>query len=308
MLQQTQVGRVVPAFEAFIKAFPDIRALARAPQSRVLAAWTGLGYYRRARLLHAAARAVVAEHGAVVPGDPVALRLLPGIGPYTAGAIASIVHDRPEPIVDGNVARVLMRIEGKEGRHRDAAVTKWAWARARSLVTAAASPAAFNEGLMELGAVICTPRSPRCGRCPLTGCCVARRSGRQGQIPAPKERADRTRVYCATAVVRDDLGRFLVRRRAGTGLWPGMWEAPTVESSRRIPKADLQAMGLAAQRRAASFEFVTTRRTLRFTVWEGILVGRPPPAFAWKSRAQLARLPLSSPQRRILLGRPVAFA
>ena len=302
MLQQTQVARVLPRYDAFLRAFPTVAALAAADEHRVLAAWTGLGYYRRARLLHAAAKAVTGQFGGAVPDSAAALRLLPGVGAYTAGAIASIVHGQPAPIVDGNVARVLMRVEGKEGRHQDAAVLRWAWERSGKLVAAAGQPGVFNEGLMELGAVVCTPRSPRCGACPLARACAARAAGRQETIPAPKKRAERTRIHCATAVVRDGRGRFLVRPRPEGGLWAGMWEGPTVESSKRPGRPALEAMGLAPSRRSATFEFATTHRMLRFDVWEATLPGAPPKETAWKTRAQLARLPISSPQRRILLG------
>jgi A/G-specific adenine glycosylase len=203
MLQQTQVSRVLPRYGAFLAAFPGLADLAAADEHDVLAAWTGLGYYRRARLLHAAARAVVGEHGGRMPESAEVLRRLPGVGAYTAGAIASIVHGRAEPIVDGNIARVLMRVHGRPGRHQDSAVMKWAWGRAAELVVTARRPGVFNEGMMELGAVVCTPRSPRCGACPLAKACVARACGRQEEIPMPKARAERTRVHCATAMVRD---------------------------------------------------------------------------------------------------------
>lgn len=306
MLQQTQVSRVVERFGPFVRRFPSVGALARAREQDVLAAWSGMGYYRRARHLHAAAREIETRFGGRVPQDAAALRTLPGVGRYTAGAVASIVFGRAEPVVDGNVARVLLRIEGREGRHQDPAVMSWAWERSASLQRRTGGqrcgPGDFNEGLMELGAVVCTPRRPRCAECPLSRLCRARRDGRQEEIPAPKARAARTRVYCAAARVRDARGRMLVRRR-GEGMWAGLWEAPTVEGSRRATRRQVEDLGVAVVRRAESFAFATTHRDLRFDVWEAGAPNGTPRGCTWKTVAQVRRLALSSPQQRILLGR-----
>jgi A/G-specific adenine glycosylase len=162
MLQQTQVDRVEPRYRAFLKRFPSVQSLAEADEADVLKAWEGLGYYRRARMLHAAARIIVSDMGGRIPRNLGELRRLPGVGRYTAGAICSIVHGQKTAIVDGNIARLLARIDGVHLPRGEQAFDTWCWKRAQTLVDASDDPARFNEGMMELGAVVCTPRSPRC--------------------------------------------------------------------------------------------------------------------------------------------------
>ncbi|MFG0315432.1 MAG: A/G-specific adenine glycosylase, partial [Phycisphaerales bacterium] len=162
MLQQTQVSRVIEKFGPFLERFPTVEALAAAPEDDVLAAWSGLGYYRRARLLHACAKAIVEHHDGVVPDSLDDLLELPGIGRYTAGAIASMVFGQRAPIVDGNVARVLLRVHNKPVPQTEKTTIDWAWQRAEELVGACDDPAVFNEAMMELGATVCVPKGPRC--------------------------------------------------------------------------------------------------------------------------------------------------
>lgn len=300
MLQQTQVARVLERFESFLDRFPTIEALAESELDDVLGEWSGLGYYRRARMLHAAAREIVASHGGRVPESVEALGALPGIGRYTAGALASMVFGQRVPIVDGNVRRVLMRLEGREEGEA------WTWRRAESLVEASREPGAFNEGLMELGATVCTPRGPRCDACPVAARCVARAEGRQGEIPAPREGRAKATLHQTSVVVRDTRGRTLVERRGESGLWAGLWQAPTLESEARAPgPAQIKrAIGLARARRVDRFVHETTHRRVEITVLEGCLgPGRRPLRGRWADRAEIGALGLSSPQRRILLGR-----
>ncbi len=211
MLQQTQVARVLERFDRFIEAFPTVADLARADEREVMGLWSGLGYYRRARLLHAAARCIAGEHGGSVPSEIAALRAIPGIGPYTAGAISSLAHGRPTPLVDGNVARVLFRIHGRDAVHADAADLRWAWGRAGELIAAAEHAGIFapdvNEGLMELGATICTPSAPDCLSCPVRELCIARGAGRQNEIPRPKRAVVRCSLFCASILLADSKGR-----------------------------------------------------------------------------------------------------
>jgi A/G-specific adenine glycosylase len=314
MLQQTQVSRVLGRYEVFIERFPTVEALAAASEDDVLGLWSGLGYYRRARHLLAAARAVAGEHGGVFPRSAIELRRLPGVGRYTAGAIASIAMGLAEPLVDGNVQRVLARLHGRRGALADPAVVRWAWKRAGELVRAASDPGSLNEGLMELGAVVCTPSSPGCAACPLANLCAARRRGVQHLIPAPKAPASRRRLYCASVLLRDGRGRLAVERRADSGMWAGLWQAPTIERADRAPEADeiAQALGTRAADLNAveSFEHVTTHRLVRFEVWErrGEGRGRLPAGCRWLSRAGISRLGLSNPQRRILLARSLPRA
>ncbi len=309
MLQQTQVARVLEKFGPFIDRFPTVRALAAADEQSVMAAWSGMGYYRRARNLQAAAREIVARFGGRIPAAADELLTLPGVGRYTAGAIASIVFDRPEPIVDGNVARVLMRVEGKELDPVRGA--PWAWSRAAELVRAtgpgkvhgaAHGPGVFNEGLMELGAVVCTPRGARCGVCPLRVECRATREGTVERIPRAKERGSKKPLYCAAVVVEDSRGRVLVERRPDGGMWGGLWQAPTLEGARRATRSAVQEwIGLSGLARVERFEHGTTHRRVEFEVWRG--TGRAGRASAtFKTRVQVAGLPLSNAQRRVLLG------
>ena len=217
MLQQTQVSRVVERFTEFVARFPTIEHLARADEQDVLALWSGLGYYRRAKLLHRAARAVVDEHGGAMPTDARTLESLPGVGRYTAGAIASIAQGERTPIVDGNVARVLLRIDGIEAAALEAQPRLWA--RAQELVEAADDPAAFNEGMMELGALICTPASPSCHACPVARSCRAKREGTTDRIPTPKKAAPRKTLHIAMAIVEIANAEVAAGPRPTVNMW-----------------------------------------------------------------------------------------
>ncbi|MGQ0628451.1 MAG: A/G-specific adenine glycosylase [Phycisphaerales bacterium] len=299
MLQQTQVTRVVEYFGRFMARFPTVRALAAAEEGEVLALWAGLGYYRRARHLHQAAREIVLRFGGEVPGSVAALRTLPGVGPYTAGAIASIVFGERAAIVDGNVQRVLALLEARRG----VVQADWTWARAESLVRAAESPGAFNEGLMELGATVCLPApgEPRCGECPLRGVCRARRAGLQGTIPAPRQRKEKGRVFALSVVVVNGRGEVLLRRRGPEKMWAGMLECPTVERGARFAtgREVEKATGLRAGAVVGEFEFQTTHREFRFRVVRGERTGAGA-GDEWVTEAALAAEALSSAQRRVV--------
>src|SRR5882757_5946769 len=186
MLQQTRVATVIPYWERWMARFPTVVALAHAPLDDVLASWAGLGYYSRARNLHAGAKAVHERFGGALPGRADALREVPGIGPYTAGAIASIAFGERAPLVDGNVARVLARVFAIEHDIKSTAGQKALWATAGALMRAlpeAVAPGDLNQGLMELGATICAPTQPRCLVCPVMRACAASRAGRQDELP-----------------------------------------------------------------------------------------------------------------------------
>ncbi len=308
MLQQTQVSRVIEKYVEFVGRFPTVESLAAADEHEVLGLWTGLGYYRRARNLHAAAKMVVAEFGGSVPREVEELQQLPGVGRYTAGAIASIAHGERAPIVDGNVARVLLRVHGKDAASDDKSVQGWLWERAIAMVHAADEPGVFNEGMMELGATVCVPGTPRCEQCPLRELCVARREGRELEIPRPKQRAIRKGVHCAVVVIQRDDEALVVEQREGDGMWAGMWQAPTIERADRPPTAAEvgRAVGLAAKKleRSETFEFLATHRRMVFAVYR-VSVGEKyvPKRGAFHGRAAIARLGMSSPQRRVLLGK-----
>jgi len=305
MLQQTQVSRVVDSFIAFLDRFPSIAALAAAPESEVLVAWRGLGYYRRARLLHAAAKAIVTRHGGRIPTSAEDLRSLPGIGRYTAGAIASIVFGAREPIVDGNVARVLLRIHGRDVAADSSETVAWLWRRAEELVQAARKPGRFNEGVMELGALICTPRSPDCPSCPVRLACEACSRGTVDRIPVRKQAAARRTVHHHVVLVRR-AGLILVEQRPGRGLWAGMWQAPTIESDAPLSPARVAA-ALAAQTGVSitpstsihTFTHMTSHREVRFVIHEARTRIR---RGIWRTPQEASELPMSSAMRRIVDG------
>lgn len=231
MLQQTRVATVIPYWQRWMRQFPTVGALAAAEDDAVMSAWAGLGYYSRARNLLRGARAVVASGGAM-PHDLDGLRSLPGIGAYTAGAIASIAYGARAALVDGNVARVLARVRGLPLDVKSTAGLRAVWTEAEALVAtlpADADAGELNQGLMELGATVCTPTSPTCLTCPLSGHCVAKRDGRQGELPVlPKrKRPDELPQLVEVALWIERRGRVLAARRAAAGLYGGLWELPT---------------------------------------------------------------------------------
>lgn len=226
MLVQTTVAAVVPYFERFLRQFPTVAALAAADEATVLKAWEGLGYYRRARQLHAAARAIVSEHGGVFPDDPEAVRALPGVGRYIAGAILSFAFDQPAAIVEANTQRVLARwLAWREDLKTTRSQTRL-WEAAARLVPPRGA-GAFNQAFMELGAVVCTPRNPSCLVCPVAADCQARLQGIQDDLPvtAPKPPPLAVAEACALAFRN---GRVLIVQRGPGGLWDGFWEFPTI--------------------------------------------------------------------------------
>ena len=228
MLQQTQVATVIGFYERWIKRFPNVEALAVAEEHDVLRAWEGLGYYSRARNLQRAARQIVLLHGGRLPHRLDELRRLPGIGPYSAGAIASIAFGSDEPAVDGNIIRVLTRLFSLGGDPKRAPLQGRLWALARALLPRGRA-GDFNQALMELGATCCTPRAPRCGGCPVARHCKALAEDRVLDFPEAAPRRALTDEQRAAAIVRRR-GRVLVARASSTAArWAGMWQFPDIE-------------------------------------------------------------------------------
>jgi A/G-specific adenine glycosylase len=248
MLQQTRVETVERYYGEFLRRFPDVGTLAAADEDAVLGAWSGLGYYRRARLLHRGAQFVAGQLRGRLPSDAASLRRIPGVGRYTAGAIASIAFDRPEPLVDGNVARVLSRVRGIDDPARQGADHDAHWSLAAAILEHG-SPRILAQALMELGATICTPRSPRCLLCPLRDPCRARAEGTQHAIPAPRKRVEQPlEVHAAIAVVSRK--RLMLVRRPAQGLLAGMWCLPLLAcdaAGRPDPHAVRGLLGCAAE-------------------------------------------------------------
>ncbi len=227
MLQQTQVATVIPFYHRFMERFPTVEALADAPIEDALKYWAGLGYYARARNLHRAAQMVVAQHGGRVPDTPETIATLPGIGRYTSGAILSIAYNLPQPLVDANVIRVLCRVFGLRGDPKSTRNRAALWSLAAQLVPQD-FPGDFNQGLMELGALICEPADPKCEQCPLLNDCMAGNSPDPSALPEfPPGRAS-IAVTHSSAIVRNTAGHFLIVQRPLHGLWGGLWEFPRV--------------------------------------------------------------------------------
>ncbi|HEY2864555.1 MAG TPA: A/G-specific adenine glycosylase [Casimicrobiaceae bacterium] len=224
MLQQTQVATVSAYFERFVATFPDVAALAAAPVERVLEHWSGLGYYRRAHLLHRAAKAIVAEHGGAFPRDAATLATLPGVGRSTAAAIAAFAFGTRGAILDGNVKRVLARHAGIAGLTSEAKVERALWTRAEALLPDQ-DIESYTQGLMDLGATVCLSIRPRCDVCPVATGCVARREQRIAELPA--RRAKKVLPQrAATVLLLERHGEVLLERRPNVGIWAGLWSLP----------------------------------------------------------------------------------
>lgn len=319
MLQQTRVETVIPYYARFLARFPNLAALAAAPVEDVLAAWSGLGYYSRARTLHSAAHSIVREYGGRVPDDRERLLALPGIGPYTAGAILSIAFDRPEPLIDGNVARVFSRLFELADEASSPRLARELWSRATELVAACGRAGDWNQALMELGALVCTPRDPLCTVCPLASACGARRTDRVSELPWPKARRRTIGVELAILVVQQR-GRLLVEQRPATGRMAGLWQLPTIEVvpsapgttdgksllfPARWPSAiDQRGRKVPALRAGTAIGAVShtiTHHRIRATVHSGTLAARRiAPPFVWLPVDEVGALPLTGMARKVL--------
>ena len=225
MLQQTKVDTVIPYFNSFIEQFPNIQSLAEAEEDRVLKAWEGLGYYSRARNLQSAVREVHENYGGIVPNTPKEISTLKGVGPYTTGAILSIAYGVPEPAVDGNVMRVLSRILLIKEDIAKPKTRKIFEEVIRDLISKE-NPSYFNQGLMELGAMVCTPTSPSCLLCPVREHCRAFAEGVQRELPVKTKKKSTKQVALVAGIFQDHAGRFLIHRRPSEGLLANLWEFP----------------------------------------------------------------------------------
>ncbi len=284
MLQQTRVAAAEPYYRRFLERFPRVEALAAASRQEVLSSWSGLGYYRRAHCLHEAARAVVERGG--FPQDFAGWRALPGVGEYTAAAIASIAFGLPHAVLDGNVLRVLSRLTAERGPIGATTVKRRLAALAAELLDAR-DPGGFNQALMELGATVCLPKSPECARCPIARHCRARRLGIERQLPTRGPRPKPVRVE-KTLLVIERRGRLLLRRNGG-GRLEGLWELPERED---LPTARLG-------RKLGEFRHSITRYQYRITVMQAVC-SRRPAGYRWVRVAEAARLPLSAAARKAL--------
>ena len=283
MLQQTRVETVVPYYERFLSRYPTVHALADAPIDDVLAMWSGLGYYRRARMLHAAAQQVSTEHGGAFPPTAEGLARIKGIGPYTAGAVASIAFGALAPLVDGNVARVLARLFAVDEDVRGGKGLARIWSLAGALVAelGARDPGAWNQALMELGATVCVPRAPRCLVCPVRDACEARARGLEQELPRLKPKAKPVvhRRWALVAHAREERAILLGRRREALR-FGGLWEPPSLDrdegedESAALGRFEaLLGVRLLAVERAGEVTHVLSHRRMEVVVLRGAIAG-----------------------------------
>jgi A/G-specific adenine glycosylase len=291
MLQQTTVAAVTPKYEAFLRAFPSVAALAAASEEEVLSKWAGLGYYSRARNLRRAAIEVDENHGGKFPSDFEAVLALPGIGRYTAGAILSIAFSKPYAVVDGNVIRVFSRLFGLRGRAKDPRFAAEIWARAEPLVPARA-PGDWNQALMELGATVCTPESPSCGACPLSRRCVAFKKKIQDQLPLPEKSLAPTPVKWTCLWIERDGKILLWKRSEDERLLKNLWGLP--EASRLKTKPG---------RLLARASHTITHHALDIELRAAEVPTLLPEAARWVPRAELKTLLVSSLWLKLLAAR-----
>jgi A/G-specific adenine glycosylase len=311
MLQQTQVATVIDYYERWMKRFPDVAALAAAETEDVLHAWQGLGYYSRARNLREAARQIVASFAGRLPESIAELRSLPGIGPYSAGAIASIAFGADEPVVDGNIVRVLTRLFCLTGDPKRAPLHGRIWALARALLPSGRA-SDFNQALMELGATCCTPRAPRCSLCPISAHCAALKQDRVQEFPHSSPRPSVLEERRAAAVVVRRGRVLVVQAPARSPRWAGMWQFPDVElGAEETPGARLEASvkrstGLAIEAGASigKLRHQVTRFRIDIDVYacrarQGRARAIDYDAVCWSAPEELPRLAMPAAHRKI---------
>ena len=307
MLQQTQVATVIDYYARFLARFPDVAALAAASLDDVLALWGGLGYYSRARNLHRCAQVVVAEHGGVFPLGAAQLATLPGIGRSTAAAIAVFAQGERAAILDGNVKRVLTRLTGFGEDLANAANERALWARAEALLPARGIEP-YTQGLMDLGATLCSARAPRCADCPLAGLCVAQREGAPERYPVKSRRLVRGARHNAMLWLVHD-GQWWLAQRPATGVWAGLWAPPLFDSIDAL--RDVAADWPGRSEILAPIDHALTHFDWRLEPWRHELprrlaaarreaVERALPAGRWFTRSQALALGLPAPVRKLI--------
>lgn len=289
MLQQTQVTTVIPYWKRWMRALPTVQKLAQAKPERVLKLWEGLGYYSRARNLQAAAQKTVTEHGGIFPEDPKIMRELPGIGRYTAGAISSIAFGQPEPIVDGNVIRILTRLFGIRENPKNKMIDKQLWSLAQTLVSASENCGALNQSLMELGATVCHPRQPECKNCPVTRNCVARREKTLNLIPAKGRRIKYTEKEIKVYVITHN-GRLLMQERPKGVINADFWELPNNETGPEITLPKRARLLASANHNITRYRIKLNAYAIKSDQFKG----------RWFTFSDLRQLPVTSAHRKIL--------
>jgi A/G-specific adenine glycosylase len=309
MLQQTQVSTVIPYYERFLERFPDLHALAVADQEAVMPYWAGLGYYARARNLHRCAQEIVRDWGGRFPPDAAAIATLPGIGRSTAAAIAAFAYSERSPIMDGNVKRVFARHFGIAGdparRETESRLWQLADAQLHDGAGHEVDMAAYTQGLMDLGATVCARARPQCERCPVGATCIARRDGRQAELPTPKARKVSPERSTGMLVLQHE-GRILLEQRPAPGIWGGLWSLPEFDAELSAATA-CQALGVAPRTvyELAAFSHTFTHFRLHVRPWYVIVasdayVGVRPRQ--WVDAARSADAALPAPVRKLIDG------
>ena len=310
MLQQTQVSTVIPYYEKFLQRFPDIETLARADQEEVMPYWAGLGYYARARNLHRCAQVLVAEHGGCFPARSEDIARLPGIGRSTAAAIAAFSYGERSPIMDGNVKRVFTRFFGIHGYPGLRAVEQQLWSLAEAALEQAPADLdmpSYTQGLMDLGAQVCSRSKPQCQACPLASDCEARRLGLQQTLPEPRPRRSIPDRHCAMLLLHSD-GHVLLEKQPQPGLWGGLWSLPRYDSSQELAEACLaQGIAVPDEGRMASFVHTFTHFRLHIEPW--LLeatphMAEPSAGQSWIPFERLADTAVPAPVRSLLAALP----
>ena len=311
MLQQTQIKTVIPYYKRWLRAFPNVKTLAHVSLDKVLKLWEGLGYYTRARNLHRAAQIIVEQFGGKIPSDPEILKTLPGIGRYTAGAIASIAFQKPVPLVDGNVARVLSRIFNLKKDVAKPNVQKSLYTLAAMLVPQK-EPGTFNQALMELGSLICIPEVPKCSICPVQSLCLAFKKGDPSKLPIKSKGAQVKKIEMVVGMLQKN-GRLLVRRRPEHGIWGGLWEIPgtvrtrnqTLEEALKEDFKETLGMKIKIERKSFPIEHRFTHRKAMIYPFHCKAIGNggagaKKTKSLWATPSDLKKLSFPVPHRRIL--------
>ncbi len=310
MLQQTQIKTVLPYYERWMSTFPDVYALAKAPLDKVLKLWEGLGYYTRARNLHKAAKMIVEQFDGRIPSDLETLRSLPGIGRYTAGAIASIAYQKPVPLVDGNVFRVFARLFNCKDDISKPDTQKKFYELATGLVPEQ-EPGNFNQALMELGSLVCSPDAPNCPACPVKSLCISLKVGNPLELPVKANGLKIKKMEMVVGLLENG-NRILVRRRPPSGIWGGLWELPGAvrkkgESLEDALSAEFQneiGVALTIERKIKPIEHRFTHRFAKIHPFECKLANGFEPkkntGLKWANRSALKKLSFPVPHQKIL--------
>jgi len=303
MLQQTQVKTVIPYYERFLKELPDWKALAKAKEEKVLKLWEGLGYYRRARNLQAAAQKILADHQGLLPDSMEEILEIPGVGPYSAGAVLSIAFQKPHPVVDGNVIRVFSRLFLLRGNLKTGEGHKKVWELAENLISRQ-RPGDFNQAVMELGATVCLPENPQCLLCPLLSGCLAAQKGLQGELPEMPKATPVLEVPMA-ALYLEQKGRVLVKKRAQNERWlKGMWEFPSAEGKtyeEALQKLETHLRVKAHRKELNEVKHQITHHKIRLKLFGGITPKslRVSKDLKWVPLKKLRDLPFASAQNKL---------